>query len=146
MVNHPELSLRECAIYFNVTQSWLSTIINSDGWKDYYARVVDEHTARCSQNIIEQTEVLAGLAVDVLTERLEKDRDSLPLRIVKETAEMSLKALGYGGRPVSVQINDPENVRIGLVDSVVLENARRKMKLVQNAEEDEGIPALPPAA
>ncbi len=146
MVNHPELSLRECAHYFNVTQPWLSTIINSDGWKDYYARVVQDHTARSSQNIVDKTEVLADLAVDVLTERLERERDSLPLRMVKETAEMSLKALGYGGRPISVQINDPENVRIGLVDSVVLENARRKMKLVQDVEEDTDTPALPSPA
>ena len=97
MIQNPDKLLRECARDHNVTQGWLSSVINSDVFKDRFGIRRDEHFANVSRDTAERISGLADLSLDVLEERIDKGRDIIGLGMVKETAEMALKALGYAG-------------------------------------------------
>lgn len=149
MLGHPDGKLRECAEHFGVTQPWLSTIINCDAFKDYAGKRMKEHHSLVSISVIEQVEGLGALSLDILAERFERKRDSVPLGIVKETADMALKALGYGSR-VSVDARGARNVNIALVDPVDLARARGHLRARQEADEADApaqkVAALPAAS
>ena len=149
MLGHPDGKLRECAAHFGVTQPWLSTIINCDAFKDYAQKRMKDHHALASINIIEQVEGLGSLSLDILAERFEEGRELIPLGIVKETADMALKALGYGGR-VAVDARGARNVNIALVNPADLARARGHLRDKQKADEaddsEQKVAALPAAS
>lgn len=133
MISNPEASLRQCAEAFKVTQSWLSVIINSDVFKERFADRRDEHFSNVSRNVAEQVNGLASLSLDVLEERIERERDNIGLSMVKETAEMALKASGYiGPKPPAGREGNtyflPGSVQ---VDKQTLEDARASMKQIE---------------
>ena len=139
MLANPEKSLRECAADHNVTQPWLSTVIHSDAFRDYAGRRLKHHHSLVSADILERVEALGDLSLDVLTERIENQRDDVPLGLVRETADMALKAMGYGGR-AGIDLRGAKNVQVALVDPVALAQARkrlRKVKAVEKAAEAE---------
>lgn len=95
-LENPGLTMNECASYFDVSPSYLSILRNSDAYKEYAERRRREHNSNVSETIIQKTEKLAKIAVDVLTERIDSERKTILLGGVKDTAEMALKSLGFG--------------------------------------------------
>ena len=129
-LQNPDGKLGECAAHFGVTQNWLSVVRYSDAFQAYRGRVMAAHRGAVSESVIEKAERVTKLSLDVLSERIEKDRDAVPLEMVRKTAETGLKALGYGGASESktaVQVN----IGVGRED---LENARQKMRMVVSPE------------
>lgn len=97
MISNPSSSLGEAATFFEVTQSWLSVIINSDVFKEKLAERRCEHFQHVSRTVAERVNGLAELSLDVLEERIESERKTIGLGLVRETADMALKASGYIG-------------------------------------------------
>lgn len=151
MLLYPDKNLSDCADYFGVTQSWLSSVRNSDLFKEFHRLRMEQHRAEVSGTVIERAEGVAKLSLEVLHERIEKERQDIGLGIVKDTAAMALQALGYSSRSGNGPASDV-NVNVNVVSSDVLERARNKMKLINGGEEDtsddtgnssEGAEALP---
>lgn len=138
---NPGATLQDCAAYFNVTQAWLSTIRNSDAFKGYEMQRRQEHNANVSESVISKVEKLAALTVEVLHERIDAERDSIGLNGVKETADMALKALGFGV-PRGGNNNANTQVNVNLVDASALARARETMRQVNavNTLTHEGAP------
>lgn len=99
---------RTCAKEFDITESWLSTLINQDAFqsllKNKQAEVFD-------QVVIPLQDKIAGVAhasVEKLGKILDDTKDG---RLVKDIADSALKALGYGGQKTSAQliINNTQN-------------------------------------
>lgn len=139
MISNPKAGNRELAAHFGMSEPWTSTITRSDVFQAYHALRLEKHRKMVSESVIEKTEGLARLSLDVLEERIERERASLNYGAVKETAEMALKALGYGGRAApgpAVQVN------LNLVDRDTLASAREKMRAVTIDHKDkEALPA-----
>jgi len=95
-LDNPEQSMGDCARYFNVTEPWLSTIRNSDIFREYAAMRQDEHFDNVSMGIVERVERVAGMSLEVLEERIDRERESIGLNVVNDTASMALKALALG--------------------------------------------------
>ena len=134
IIARPGSRNHELAAAFGMTESWMSTITNSDAFKQYHAERVQAHQGRLSKSVIEKVEDLAHLSVDVLEERIQSERDKIGLGLVRETADMALKACGYGGKHTpAVQVN------LSVVDPSTLARAREKMRSVtlDNKEEPE---------
>ena len=130
MIANPESKLRECAEFFQVTQSWLSTIIHSDVFVEKLAERRDLHFAAISQDVASKVSGLAELSLDVLEERIERERDAISLGLVKDTAEMALKAAGYiGPRPGSNDRGGGDtNIFLpGSIDAKTLADSRELM-------------------
>jgi len=132
-LQNPEKSMGDCALYFNVTETWLSTIRNSDIFKEYSALRRGEHNENISMSIIDRAEAVAGVSLEVLEERIQKERDTIGLGIVNDTAAMALKALGFGQKQ-DTRSNTQVNIVLG-ADPALLARARDKMRLA-NAHRD----------
>ncbi len=134
-LQNPKKSMGECAEYFNVTEAWLSVIRNSDIFKEYAALRRGEHNDNVSMSIIDRAEAVAGVSLEVLEERIQKERETIGLGIVNDTAAMALKALGFGQKQSGRGGGDTQvNIVLG-ADPALLARARDKMRRA-NAHRD----------
>jgi hypothetical protein len=96
MLANPDKNQNDCAAHFTVTPSYLSVVLNSDAFKDYFNARRAEHNEEVSKSVIERVEELAGTALDVLNARIAAERETVGLSVVTDAAEMALKAMGFG--------------------------------------------------
>lgn len=136
-LKNPELNQGDCARHFNVSESYMSILCNSDAFRAYEAGRRAEHNKAVSKDIIEQVEEVASVSLEVLHERIDKERDSIGLKIVGETCEMALKSLGFGVKPASGQ---PVNnvLVLNAATPEALESARGKMRLINQSSPEVG--------
>lgn len=93
---HPGGTMLKCAADIGMSDNHISIIRNSDIFKDYRSKRLRKHHQNISQSVIEKTELLACTTLDVLEERINKERSNIVLEDVRSTADMALKALGFG--------------------------------------------------
>ena len=137
---NPHAKLNDCAEAFRMSASYLSIVRNSDVYIEYANERRAEHNALVSESVIEKVEKVAGLSLDVLNERIEKERDEIGLGMVKDTADLALKALGFGSRNNG---GGGGGVQIIMGASPeAIERARTRMKTInanQSSETNEDI-------
>ncbi len=131
---NPSANMGDCARHFGKTEGWLSTVRNSDAFREFRARRIAEHQGMVSESVIDKVEGLAALTLDTLHDRIEGDRDNIGLGFVRETAELALKALGYCGKGAAAPV--APIVQVNVVSAESLERARGLMrdKLVNTEE------------
>lgn len=132
MLLHPEGKLAHCAKEFSVSASWLSIIVNSDLFRARLAVRRAELAGEIGATVVDRLSGIAGQALESIAERIEREKDKLPIGELRETASMALDALGYSGKknsgaaPANVyNFNGPT-----AVSPSVLEAARRNMRIV----------------
>lgn len=130
----------ECAEALGILPASLSIIKHSDAFIDYRARRLASHHENVSDTVIDKTEHLAKLSLDILAERFDGARNEIPLGGVKDTCEMALKALGFGNNPNASGggQGNTTNILIGASPDL-LGRAREKMLAVN------GVPQPLPA-
>lgn len=147
LIANPERDQHELAEELDLTESHLSVIIHSDAFQEYYQlrreavheAVADEVTSRVTK--------VANLTLDVLETRIERERETVGIGVVRDVAAMSLKALGFGQPSASAAATAAQqnNYFFGNVDRESLAGARDKLRQVQaptaktsTVEKDEG--------
>ena len=144
---NPRASGQEIALYFNVTEAWVSTVKNSDAFQELWAKRRGEHFSRVSSNIVEKVTALAEVTVDALTDEVEKKKrnNDLEIQTLTEVSNMALKALGFGAKRessngASININTGPTY---VVDKDTLARAReaKQQMLDRVAAVAEGRPA-----
>ena len=141
-LQNPEKSMGDCALYFGVTEPWLSVIRNSDIFKEYAALRRGEHSENVSLSIVERAEAVAGVSLEVLEERIQKERNTIGLGIVNDTAAMALKALGFGQKQDGRGGGNSTQVNIVLgADPELLARARETMRLANAHREPASVGA-----
>ena len=137
--------MRECAGDIGMADTSISIIRNSDIFKDYRHRRLAEHHENISDSVIEKAQGVACTALDVLNERIRLQHESISLGIVKDTAEMALRALGFGASrsPGAGMNGSAPGVTIVVgATAEMLESAREKMKNITfhvDGTEDVGV-------
>ena len=140
---NPDAKLADCARHFGKTEGWLSTVRNSDAYREFRVRRLAVHQSMVSETVIEKVEGLAALTLDTLHERIAREKDEISLGFVRETAETALKALGYGGKAAA----PPTVVQVNVVSAESLERARGLMRgRNTDVKELEVQPDVEPAA
>ena len=129
-IEHPGVNLSICAEHFGVGETWLSTIRNTDVYKEYAAQQRLNHNYNVSRSVIEGVEAVAGVALEVIEERIKKERDTIGLGVVNDAANMALKALGFGNKSNGRGGETQFNVFLGAASPEALEKARDKMRLI----------------
>ena len=129
LVLNPEKSLRECADHFGYTQSWVSQIIHSDLFQHALKEKQERIALRVAESIPAKLARAADIAVEKLTDQLEKTED--PEFILSATDKI-LHRMGYapqstrnpaGGPPPT--LNQQNNFFLQASD---LEAARELMR------------------
>ena len=74
-------------------------------------------------------EEVATVSLEVLNERIDRERETIGLKLVGETCDMALKALGFGAKPANGQpVNNVLVLNAATPEG--LEQARSNMKLI----------------
>lgn len=96
-----------------------------------------EHQARLSHSVIERVSGLAGLSLEVLHDRIKAEKDNIPLGIVKDSAELALKAMGFGPKPAHAPA-PVVHINIGAPPELLAEAREDLRRLhVENTEDAE---------
>jgi len=93
---NPDKALKDAAKHFGVTETYISTIMKADFFKLAFARAQDKLLGKIQETTIEKLKGLTDATIDCLSERISRERDSMPILEVRETCEMALRASGYG--------------------------------------------------
>lgn len=136
MIQHPEMRAYDVALVFGVTEAWLSTVKNSDAFKQFHDARRKEHFDRISTTVVDKVQALAEISVDELTARVETEREDMSVQALHDVSKLALQALGFGGRQPQVQINDNRQVVVG--DTEALQRSREVLKSLR-ARNDEVI-------
>lgn len=152
MLANPDRGLGDCSRELGYTQSWLSQIVNSDLFRDEFARRrsgIEEHENR---EIVGKLRRMAKGSLDVMTRRIEasargEEEDGASDQLLLEGSKAALKALGYGAPQRTTHVNQnfgQQQINNGAVDEATLREAReiyRRSHASRYAPAD--APALP---
>jgi hypothetical protein len=142
MLANPTAPQGLVAAHFGYTQSWISIIVNSDAFQ---AKLRERQDEMFSEGVVatlkDKIIGTAHLAVEKLAEKLETEKDA---RVIKDSAEMLLKSLGYGNPKPSAPHVQQNNVFV-LADKESLANSRRLLAEINSERVDtaEPIDTLP---
>lgn len=95
MIMNPDATLGKCAETFNVTQPWLSRIVNSHLFKERFRERRARHSENVSFTMAEKLESLAEAGLEAMIDRVISERDTMPIAELRSTSEMALATLGY---------------------------------------------------
>lgn len=137
MIMHPDWKNRQIALELKVSEAWLSTVIHSDAFQVVYKERREAHFARASRTVIEKAEALAHVTIDAMTEKIERLPETVPLKELRETSELCMKALGYTARsnepPIGRQGDTYNTNNIVVASPGALGKARELMQGAQMA-------------
>lgn len=146
MLAQPRAGLKETSEYFGVSMAWLSTVKNSDAFREQWAKRRESHSSAVSVTLVQRVEALAEVALETMTERLEREGASIGLSTLREVSETALKSLGFGNRDGNLRantINATTNNTMIVVDRDTLARARAaRTRMQENSE----IPLLETAS
>jgi hypothetical protein len=128
---NPAATGRLCAAFFKKSESWISIITNSDAFIEYEASRRGLFEGRLDLTVVEKIEGVANLALDVMEERIQKEREDIGLGVVQDALDSSLRAMGFmdkidsrGDGDTLIQNN---NTTINVATSPQLEKARQML-------------------
>ena len=141
LLENPDRQLGDCAREFGYTQAWLSRIIHCNAFQAHMAELQRGADVIVMADIPTRLRAVASQALDGLAEAVEQavesDAKMLHREFLRDTAETTLKALGYGPAKGATQAVPPPatNTQINiLVDANVLERARERMQIAHSQE------------
>ena len=111
--------MRRCALEFGVTQSWLSTIVNSDVFQARWQEIQKDLDSALLPTIQDQLRGTAVMALESLQEKIENGNCGQDMLL--EIADRTTKALGMGPKPGVVTSPVQNNIVFSVEE---LKNAR----------------------
>lgn len=105
MIAHPNDTQNEIAAHFGRAVSTISTIIHTDAFKAYFRQRRNAHAERLDAGIRHKMFEVADKSFDLILEKLEKKRDTIPIETLQRTVDSTLKSLGYGLAPAGPTVN-----------------------------------------
>jgi len=143
---NPTATYIEAAAAFDVHEGTIGPIMRSDLFQQHLRERRDrmEHAVeKIALNKLQGKVVeLATVSIETLTARVEKEKlaagaGSMGVGDIRETADMALKALGYGAPGRGVVPSAPA-INVFVIDREALAAARNKMRSVNSERGDGG--------
>jgi len=104
IIANPTLSQGEIAAHFNMTEPWISRVINSDSFQARLAeRKKDLVDPGILQSVNERMNVMVHKSLEIIQDKLEKSRS---VDVAFKAAELATKALGFGARNPNVVVQN----------------------------------------
>ena len=126
-IANPRPSGREAAAHFGKSEAWISLVKNSPIFRAEFEKRRERISQTFEDRIVGKATAVAEISLEMMSERLERDYDTMPLGQVIKTVAFATKMLGYGpGKPltpstapVQVQINAEVLAELGYSASEV---------------------------
>lgn len=147
MVAHPQARQNDIALHFGRSASTISLIINSDAFQAYLRKRRADYVEALDTTVRDKMLNVASQSFDLILERFEKKRDTIPLETIHKSAELAMKGLGMGVEKsgpavvVNQQNAQPIAVAVSLDD---LQAAQQALRAAQAAPLIEHTPQPEP--
>lgn len=139
LIANPNMRMGAVAAAFGVSPAWLSTIIHSDIFQEYYKRVKGEFI---DTRILPLRDKLMGI-VDTAVDRLAEQAQVADTKTTLDIADRILGRLGYGTKPQGPTTIVQNNVVMSSLTPQELADARSRYRAMQQAlAADTGLPVL----
>ncbi len=116
---------KRAAETFGVSPAWISTVVHSDAFQDYYQRLRAETTVPAVFSARERLLGTLDQAIDLVQDKLEKDGSTLTLSNLLDTVDVLAKRTGHGeGKGPSLEISN----QVLLVTKEELQESRARMR------------------
>lgn len=115
ILQNPGGTLREMGAYFGYSVPWLSQVVNSDMFKAHMAERLKDVKAYVNLSIPEKMGHLADLAIERVTEVLNKTEDP---EIIKDTFDKVMHRYGYAPNARNAVQPDGPKPQAGQVNNV----------------------------
>lgn len=102
LIANPDRYLQDAAAFFNVTQAWLSVVVNSDAFQEKLRQRQDAVFGLVALGMRDKIAGAAHIGVEKVARHLETSEDK---DYVLNATDKLLKAMGYGGKQVTVNAN-----------------------------------------
>lgn len=141
LLTHPEeRNLQALANHMNLSRSWLSIVMNSDVFKEYYERRRIEYNATLAGEIVDRQHRVTAKALTKLEQIL--DDDELDPRLVLDVANKTAERLGYGTKQGTKTTIKDERIQevVRPVSAGALTAAREVMRRTITTERTLDVP------
>ena len=138
LIQHPIATIREIAIQFDRTPSWISSIRNSDLFRTFHAGRQEQHAHNLSISLVEKTHVIAEITTELLMDRVggeDADPDKIPLMELLKIQDVTMRQLGFGGRAAELVVNHETNNFI-VEDKEGFDRAQKAMHKLRGENDD----------
>jgi hypothetical protein len=98
MLLNPQASNGDIAQQFGKSPVWISLILNSPVFRAELDRRSDMLSHSIAERLCQGATALANHSLEELSERLDRDRNTMHVADVRETAALALQYLGYPRR------------------------------------------------
>jgi hypothetical protein len=144
LIAHPDHTQNDAAAHFGRSPSTISVIINSDAFQAYLRQRRTAYVEALDSSVRTKMLKVADRGFDLILDKFDKKRDSIPLESLTKTIEVVTKAAGMhsdsrGG--VQVNVNAPGQQTLIPV-SVSLADLQEAQQALRNAQR---LPSLPEA-
>lgn len=135
MLAHPQALQNDIAAHFGRSAGTISTIINSDAYQAYYRQRRGAYVGALDDRVREKMLTVADKGFDLILDRFDKKRDSIPIDTLNKTVEMALKASGHGqqGGPSTI-VNVAPGTQTMVAVPVSLEDLQEAQQALRNSQ------------
>jgi hypothetical protein len=111
---------------FGVSPAWISTVVHSDAFQDHYQRLRAELDSLSVFSTHERLRGTLDQTIDIVQERLETQRETIPLGQLLDAVDILGKRTGLGEK-TQVDNHSVQN-NILVVSAEALEESRKRMR------------------
>ena len=135
MIENPDKFQKSAALYFGVTEGWLSKVVNSDAFRMQLSKRQEAVFTVIAAGIPEKLREATGVSLDRLTEKLRATGDGT---FILDAADTLLKASGFA--PTSQRI--APQTHVGDVNQTIVVGAK-DLNEARELLKTPAVPALP---
>lgn len=137
MIAHPEALQNDIAAHFGRAPSTISTIINSDAFQAYLRQRRGKYVEALDSTVRRKMLEVTDRGFDLILDRFDKKRDSIPLETITKTLEVVTRASGFGqqagGPGVTVNVAPATQTMVPVPVSLAdLQEAQLALRNAQN--------------
>ncbi len=133
-IANPRGSGCEAAARFDVSEVWISIVKHSAIFQAEFKRRRERLSRTIEDDVRCGATALVEVSLDTMQERLDRDRDTIPLNQLVQMIKMAAKLLGLGGRNSMLPERAP-SVEITIDPEALVEARERHLARMQDAEE-----------
>lgn len=137
MIAHPKALQNDIAAHFGKSPGTISVIVNSDAFKAYLRQRRANYVEALDSSVREKMLNVADVGFDLILDRFDKKRDTIPLETLNRTIELALKGSGMGQTPGAgtvVNVNAPSQTTVVPVP-VSLSDLQEAQQALRNAQQ-----------
>jgi hypothetical protein len=132
MIANPELTKKELAARFKVSEVCIHLITTSDVFNAYLAERRAGNSKMLDEAIRLKLGKVADKTLEMIERVIEKKQDSIPLDQLTSLADKTLERLGYGVKGSGVTVNSSGPTQVVVPVSLQdLEAARRALRMTE---------------